>query len=201
MKCIITVPGGTGGHGVPVKDRTGPLESFLVDNQVFYKHVRQHVEKCQTCDPKAILEVYLDRRRSNPKFKGVASRTLVKNAISYLKVFKKRNLPLPTDLIAEAIGRGMEPGTLAQHGSLLGVESVARALLIMRGVLLHSQHMGPSIKRLVDVPWGANLPPMRSRGLVNWLIPLVDGIYDSGGILPPKDELEDLAKVAEVMYS
>ena len=63
MDCIISIKGnGVGNNGHPKHDRSGPVREFLVDNQVFYRVVKNHVFSCDKCDPSAILQVYLDRR-------------------------------------------------------------------------------------------------------------------------------------------
>jgi hypothetical protein len=194
------VPGrGKAGHGHPREDRTGPLEEFLVDNQVFYKHVREHLSQCSLCNPRAVLEIYLERRRTEPKFKGVAAQTFVKNAVAYIRLCKKRSVPAPLDLIAEAIGRGLDPQELVEHEETLGVENTARTLLVMRQVLVKSQFMGPNYTRLEHLVLKGGRP--FSGVYCSWLVPLVDDIYDHGGQLPPAADLEDLGKVAEVMLS
>lgn len=63
LTCIIMIPGdGVGRYGKPKRDRTGPVEEFVVDNGYFYPRVFAHVEKCKLCDPTEILNKYLTRR-------------------------------------------------------------------------------------------------------------------------------------------
>jgi hypothetical protein len=63
MDCIITVKGdGVGRNGHPKTDKTGPIRDFLVDNEVFYRAVKNHVAACNKCDPYAILDHHLQRR-------------------------------------------------------------------------------------------------------------------------------------------
>lgn len=102
MDCILTYKGdGVGNHGHPKYDRVGPVREFLVDNQLFYTFVKQHLQTCTKCDPTAILEYYLNRRfdpkfwqtKKNPHRKVPpfpVSESLVKLALKYYKLFPNR---------------------------------------------------------------------------------------------------------------
>lgn len=92
--CVITVPGnGRGGYGHPVKDRTGTVESFLVDNQVFYAAVQKHLKVCASCSPQEVLERLLERRKATPRFAGQTSQTQVRLARRWFKAFPGRVRP------------------------------------------------------------------------------------------------------------
>lgn len=88
MDCTITVKGnGVGRYGHPKHDRTGPIREFLVDNQIFYRVVKNHVATCDKCDPNAILEHYL-ARRLDPKT---------------WRTKKKPNTPVPVFPVSEGL--------------------------------------------------------------------------------------------------
>lgn len=82
--CIITVKGdGRGQYGHPKYDRTGPIESFIVDNVVFYSAVFQHVKTCPKCSPLEIMTHYFQRR------KGLFTETLINLLKRYYNLIKK----------------------------------------------------------------------------------------------------------------
>ena len=106
MNCQITVKGnGHGGYGHPKTDKTGPLKDFLVDNQVFYRAVREHLKTCSVCSVEEILRFYLDRRLENPKFEERSSSTLAKHAVALEKLAAKKKTPVPKELVNEFLWR------------------------------------------------------------------------------------------------
>ena len=188
MLCLITVKGGGGGHGRPAKDRTGTVESFLVDNSVFYGAVLSHLRDCDKCDPVEVLRTYLERRKTVQKFDGQTSGTLVALALKYDKLFQKRGLD-GKDVVDEILWRSCEPDTLTAHMPRIGVKGVARGLLLALN--------GDSSK------WG------RAAKLRDWAllksairdpkVRMVADLVESTGSWT--EDFEELLKVAEVMLS
>lgn len=101
MDCRILVKGnGKGGHGVPVRDREGPLKEFLVDNQVFYRAVTRHLRICDKCSAEECLRLLLDRRIA--KVGGAVSSSFLRQAV-ILGNLKTR--PASRETVNEAILR------------------------------------------------------------------------------------------------
>ena len=107
LNCQLTVKGdGRGRYGHPKTDRTGPISEFLVDNTVFYAVVIKHLKTCTICDMTEVLKVYLSRRLDpTRKSLGMTSRTLLKLALSFEKLAKKKGVQLPPGLVNEFIWR------------------------------------------------------------------------------------------------
>jgi len=98
--CIITVKGdGKGRYGHPKSDRTGPIESFIVDNAVFYSAVFKHVKTCSNCSPIAIMTIYFKRR------KGIFTDTLVNLLRKYAKLVNQSDQAIAQSILNEAIIR------------------------------------------------------------------------------------------------
>src|SRR3990172_7678026 len=63
LDCIITYPGdNVGRHGHPKKDRTGPVREFVVNNQLFYTAVFNHIKNCGKCNPAEAVQLYFKSR-------------------------------------------------------------------------------------------------------------------------------------------
>ena len=196
LSCIITVPGdGKGGYGKTKADRTGTVESFLVDNQVLYSAILKHLRKCQVCDPKEVLQKYLDRRLGNPKFKSQISRVLVAHSQKFRNVFKQRELPIPEDLIAEFMWRVGSPYGLTEYESKLSPEQIVRGLIYIKEEdrktrsLIHN-----SVAALCEASIGCSVS-------IKQLAVIVDNMFTVDRPFPSKKELEDLMSVASVMLS
>jgi len=105
LSCSITVPGdGKGRYGKPKNDRTGPLSSFLVNNQVFFTVVKNHLKTCSKCSIDAVLTVYRDRTIS--KLTGCSSNSLIRHALGLEKIAIENGETLTPGLVNEILWRG-----------------------------------------------------------------------------------------------
>lgn len=129
--CVLTIKGGSGRYGKPRSDRTAPLQDFLVDNQYFYTLIKQHLRTCSVCDPIAVLEYYLNRRRSIPKFKGATSSGLVRLIDSYQRICTKRGIRIPAALRNEYYWRSGSVDTLLKYENQFSLMECAEALRIV----------------------------------------------------------------------
>jgi len=121
MNCILKVKGTPGGtHGKPRHDREGPVRDFVIDNQVFYRLVYNHVRQCELCDPTEVLRAYLARRMCK-KHQDMTSDGLVKLALRY----ERLDRGVPRELVDEFIWRG-GPYAMAEQFGRLSLEDVAR---------------------------------------------------------------------------
>jgi hypothetical protein len=195
LTCVITVPGdGKGRNGKSKGDRTGPVESFLVDNQVLYQAVRKHLRKCKVCDPKEALQAYLDRRR-NPKFQGTISRSLIGHAEKFRSVFKERGLPVPEDLIAEFKWRVGSPHGLSEFSKVLSPEYLVRGLVHLKDEDRRIRHLTHnSVAAICNADIGCN-------DYIKQLAVIVDNMFTVDRPFPSKQELDDLISIAGVMLS
>ena len=117
MNCILKCPGGSA-MGQPSKAQSKPLREYLVDNEYYYRLVLKHLRFCKICDPAAILEVYLERRRTMPKFHGQTSLGLIKLARRYAGLYTGRKLQVPPSVLAahhETLWRSGDPTMLLMH--------------------------------------------------------------------------------------
>ncbi len=101
LDCTITIPAG-GSHGSPRTDRTGPLSQFITDNEVHYRAISKHLKECGTCDPREILERFLENRFV--RMHGRTSGLLVRMAVAYRKKFADR---VPEETLRTFIVRGL----------------------------------------------------------------------------------------------
>lgn len=154
MKCELFAPGSDARRGHPTKDQRRPLESFLVDNQVYYKLVIDHLrgskkqgtKPCDKCNPAEILQVYLDRRLNNPKFKGQTSRTLMLHAEKF------RPLGVPSSLILQFAIRSGDTSTLVKYGPEMTEEELVKSLLILRSqYVVQRTSVGFKISELEEI--------------------------------------------------
>jgi len=161
MSCIITVIGdGKGRNGHPKKDRTGPLEEFMVDNIVFYTAVFQHLLSCNKHDPNEILKHYITRRiaRGDQMVTG----TLVNMALKYARNFKidqsiineykwrngidagvdgyKRRIGLSLYDLAKAVKLQLNTGYLGGlHSAMNGEISDHKTLMALHNIVLNME--------------------------------------------------------------
>lgn len=176
MDCVITVKGnGVGKYGHTKKDRTKPLHEFLVDNQVLYRAVTQHLKDCSVCKIGDVLAEYRRRRVMTPKFKGQSSTGLVNRAIILERLAKKKKEVLPEGLVNELIWRG-GPYAVLEHSSRLSVREKVQAFQIQPGFL--PEKLSPTDKFLGEL--------VQKQGVSKEM---------------SEQELEDLVKIAEVMLS
>lgn len=66
--------------------RKGPVVAFIIDNEEYYKEIKKHLKKCDSCDPNEVLQRFLDRREKTKQ--GLVSGLLVGMADYYLKNFR-----------------------------------------------------------------------------------------------------------------
>jgi hypothetical protein len=190
MNCIITIKGnGSGRHGNPKTPRTGPVSGFLIDNNVFYIAVTEHLKTCDTCNIEDILRVYLERRKKTPKFNGVTSSGLVKRALILENLAAKKGSPIPKELVNEFIWRSIPShDTLEEFGRLSPREKFL------------SYRLSIEVISKTDIPWNFE------NWVRSWVsIPqnkiLAKLAYDSRGRRVVDEEIEELIRVAEVVYS
>jgi hypothetical protein len=194
LNCEITVEGRKDGR-TSKETKTGPVSSFIVDNQILYGAVLKHLRKCQVCDPREALQAYLDRRMSDPKFGGKTSRSLITNAKKYRNVCKQRGLPIPEDLIQETIWRIGYPDGLSQFAKELGPEGIVRGLIHIKEQDRKARHL--THNSLADICQKA----LGCSEYVRHLAVIVDNMFTVDRPFPSKQELEDLIAVATVMLS
>ena len=133
MNCVVTIEGnGVGRYGRFKADKTGPLKQFIVDNVFLYGKVFQHVKGCNVCNPVQILEHYLNRRRTDPKFDGVTTDTLVKLALKYEKFFKAKNLPYDVKMVNEFIWRSWQIEHIPVYASRLSLQEIVNHVRILK---------------------------------------------------------------------
>lgn len=116
LNCAITHHSGSGGHIT----KTVSVRELIVDDQILYKIVKDHVFNCSKCDPIEVIECYLNRRKNRAKFQGFTSATLVKLVNKYNNEMIKRNRgSIPKELFREFVWRSGHSGTLIKYESLL----------------------------------------------------------------------------------
>jgi len=175
MNCVITVKGdGAGRNGHPKTDKTGPVSDFLVDNTVFYTAISKHLKDCTVCDPVAILEEYLSRRKREPKFKRSTSKSLVELALKYERLFIKKKLTFNPELINEIIWRSP---FLAEYQGRIGISGIAKGML----------HLFQDDRQAFDRTMGFSNDPK---------VKIIGQIVSQCSTVPT--ELDDLIQVAEV---
>ena len=112
MKCLITIPGNDKGYGHPAKNRIEPIENFLVNNNVFFTHIRQHLVKCDKCDANEFMEVYLSRYRvrRKPFIDGLTSTAFVKHVMMLDRMLQKsKKYHINFQYIKETLARASDP--------------------------------------------------------------------------------------------
>lgn len=200
LNCVITVPSASRKHA----SRTGPLRDFVVDNQKLYSLVIKHLRKCDKCDPREALQLYLDRRkRELSKFKGITSATLVLHAFKFKNVFKERGMPYPDDILHEIMWRIGTPEGLSDyvqgrraHGVTvrLDPEGVVRGLILIKENDRQARYLTHnSVASLCNT---SSVAP-----IVQQLAVIVDNMFTVDRPFPSKQELEELIAVADVMLS
>lgn len=133
MNCVITIAGnGVGRYGRFKNDKTGPLKQFIVDNVHLYGKVFQHVKDCSICDPVQVLEAYLNRRRTDPKFKGITTDSLVKLALKYEKLFKKKNVVYDVKMVNEFIWRSWQIEYIPVYAPRLSLQEIVSHIRVLK---------------------------------------------------------------------
>lgn len=174
LSCPITVVR-KNGYNKPVTHKTVPIRELIVDDEFYYKLVKNHVFECDKCDPVAILQSYLDRRRNMYKFNGFTSATLTELALQYRRKFGDK---IPKELITEFIWRSGYSSTLIKYEKWLSNMDIWRAINLLR-------------INVKDYP----LSGLRS----NYRFRLIESLMD-GKQQPKTDkEIEDLMTVVDVM--
>ena len=116
FECKVEVKGdGEGRYGRPRYNIVKSVSDLLIDNTVYYKAIRSHVLSCQKCCPSQVLSIYLSRRVSLSKFKGVVSSGLFKLAGSYRSVCKKRGVEFPDGVYREICWRTLDPELVVKY--------------------------------------------------------------------------------------
>ncbi len=77
------------------------ISERIIDEQKTYQEVFNHVKQCSYCDPVEIVQAYLKRRVSTPKFHGLVTGTFMVIFSKYMKLMKDRGTPIPRELAAE----------------------------------------------------------------------------------------------------
>lgn len=126
LDCTIVIPGvdaGVRGNGAPKVSKTGPVRDFLKDSEHYYRAVWMHVRGCGACDPKEVLDGFLENRKT--RHFGQTSSLLVAMAEKYQKGFPLR---IPNSLVREYVVRAMSSWpTFEKRVPNLSVEEVLRA--------------------------------------------------------------------------
>lgn len=126
LDCTIVIPGvdaGVRGNGAPKVSKTGPVRDFLKDSEHYYRAVWRHVRGCGACDPKEVLDGFLENRKT--RHFGQTSSLLVAMAEKYQKGFPLR---IPNSLVREYVVRAMSSWpTFEKRVPNLSVEEVLRA--------------------------------------------------------------------------
>ncbi len=67
LDCPLTVEGAVPGHmpphGAIKKTKHGPLADFVKDSDQYYRAVNDHLKSCKKCDPGAVAELLVGRRK------------------------------------------------------------------------------------------------------------------------------------------
>jgi hypothetical protein len=129
LNCQITVKGRYGRS----KDLTKPIRDFLVDDMYYYTAVLKHLRRCTICDPLECLQIYLERRRTNPKFSGETSNGLIELAFKYDRLLRRRGhgQKVPQEILAEFIWRSASCHALLNYQGKLTLLQKARAIQLI----------------------------------------------------------------------
>jgi hypothetical protein len=183
LDCVITVKGtGTkAAYGKPAKDTTKTVREFLVDNVYYYTAVTKHLRECKVCDPIDCLQVYLDRRKTMPRFEGKTSSSLATLAIRFDRILRKRGSQVPPDMLAEFVWRSNCYTTVLNYRGSLSVLQKAWA-----------------VQRMLADKWQGHIDKLRKDHEYGLIIGIL-----TNTINPPTTEQEflDLIAIAEVHIS
>lgn len=174
---------GRGKYGRFKKDKTGPISQFMVDNVTLYALVKKHIVKCPHCDPTEAVRHYLERRRTDPKFKGRVTGALAKVALSYERQCAKTR-PVPRELVNEFIWRSGDRDLILANDNRMSVRELVEAARFYTEDMMRFQNL--PTQAMID-----KLPKASRFGMVCQLL-----VHKAA---PETDqELEDLIQVAEV---
>jgi hypothetical protein len=103
----------------------------MVNGNYLHIKVMQHVRRCTVCDPAAVLQYYLDRRRNIPKFFGQTSEGLVRLAEKYDRMARRRGKVLPSGLLLEFVWRSASSSSFKRYESALSLRNVYDAVTLV----------------------------------------------------------------------
>jgi hypothetical protein len=107
LDCIITIRGdGEGKYGNIKEDKTGPLHDFLSFRKVYFKAIRDHVQKCDECKIEDIFVAYknrviLNQDESGENEYGTTSKTLLEHVTALEKILRKSGKTYDKELVNE----------------------------------------------------------------------------------------------------
>ena len=186
MKCQISIKGcGRSDHGRLKNDWAGTVKEAIKDWDVFYRAVFNHVKDCDKCLPDDILLAYWNLRQQ-PKHGGKMSGTLANLVVRYLRI--GANPALVKEFLKDDfnIDVALKVHHLFDDEELY--EMVKNAYFDVSGLAEFHER---TIQRIEKVLKKKDRPLVRNMLL----------LAKCGVPIPPMQELERLAAVAEVTTS
>lgn len=175
---------------------TGKIEDFLVHDHYLYRKVFNHVKECDHCDPNEIMQIYFDRRISNPKFKGCFSVGLVRLCDRYRKLPRwDQNNKLYEEILVRQWSIGPLFRIGQTHGQILKEASVVFSRYHLSEKLFDKEV--ESIERLV----GTVKEPKVSLSNLEFVRDCATVHFKIGKLPETPKEVRDLAIIYEVLES
>lgn len=110
------------------KEKSGPLQRFLVFNDAVFQAIAAHVRRCDKCDLDAVVEKYLERVRTVKALNGTLSATATRGVISVLNGAAKSGRRPSKEIVEDLMLRSRCVKTLRSQSGSWGVRTIERCL-------------------------------------------------------------------------